>query len=83
MASAASDLLGVRLLCREGDAKILASYVGEVFRAGFGRNVFVYGKPGTGKTLLVQYILGEARKYVAEESVRRKRLPSHRIPLLR
>ena len=53
-------------LCRENDLRLMASFLSELFRSGQARNLFIFGKPGTGKTVCVQYLLGEAEKHAKE-----------------
>jgi cell division control protein 6 len=50
-------------LCRESDLKSMAGFLSEVFRAGQARNLFIYGKPGTGKTVCIRYLLNEINKH--------------------
>ena len=50
-------------LCREADLKVMAAYLSEIFRAGQARNLFVYGKPGTGKTVCIRHLLTEINRY--------------------
>jgi cell division control protein 6 len=56
-------------LCREADLKAMALFLSDVFKTGQGRNLFIYGKPGTGKTVCVQYLLSEIRKHADENHV--------------
>ena len=49
---------------REAELGALAACLAEVFRGGAGRNAFVYGKPGTGKTFCVGYLLERVRAFV-------------------
>jgi cell division control protein 6 len=53
-------------LCRESDLELMASFVSDVFRTGQGRNLFIYGKPGTGKTVCAQYLLKEIQNHANE-----------------
>lgn len=53
-------------LCREVDLRFMASFLSDVFRTGHARNLFIFGKPGTGKTVCVQYLLGEVEKHAKE-----------------
>ncbi len=57
-----SDPPGGRPLCRDEDLKIMADLISGVFRVGRGRNLFVCGRPGTGKTLCIKYIINEVRR---------------------
>jgi cell division control protein 6 len=61
-----SDPPGGKPLCREGDLELMASFLSEIFRCGQARNLFIYGKPGTGKTVCVRYLLSEINKHVEE-----------------
>jgi len=56
-------------LCREDDLKFMASYLSDVFRTGQARNLFIFGKPGTGKTLCVQYLLRKIEKHAEEKGI--------------
>ena len=49
---------------REDELRALGACLAGVFECGVGRNVFVYGKPGTGKTFCVRYLLGRVRAFV-------------------
>jgi len=48
---------------REDEVRVLAVCLADVFEKGVGRNVFVFGKSGTGKTLCVQYVLQKLREH--------------------
>jgi cell division control protein 6 len=61
-----SDPPGGMPLCRDGDLKLMASYVSEVFKIGRARNLFIWGPPGTGKTVCAQYLLKEIQKHAEE-----------------
>lgn len=52
-----------RPLCRDNDLRFMASFLSELFRTGQARNLFIFGKPGTGKTICVQYLVGEVEKH--------------------
>jgi len=56
-------------LGRDREVKALASSISDALQGGAGRNVFMFGKPGTGKTLCVHYVLDEARRYAEERSL--------------
>jgi len=64
-----SEPPGRKPLSRDEDLKLLAGYLTEVFETGSGRNILVYGRPGTGKTLCVHYLLEEARRYAGERGL--------------
>jgi len=49
---------------REVELRAIATCLAEVFKGGVGRNVFVYGRPGTGKTFCVKYVLDRVRAFV-------------------
>jgi len=53
-------------VARENLLRYLASVLSEVFRSKSCRNIFIFGKPGTGKTLCVQYALDQVKSYAAE-----------------
>jgi len=55
-----------RPICREAYLKLMASHLTDLFRAGQARNLFIYGKPGTGKTACVKYVLGEVARHAHE-----------------
>jgi len=50
-------------IARERLLRYLASALSEVFRSRSFRNIFIFGKPGTGKTLCVQYVLDQVKSY--------------------
>jgi cell division control protein 6 len=56
-------------LCRDADLRAMASSLSDVFTTGQARNLFIFGKPGTGKTVCVQYLLSEMRKHAEENHV--------------
>jgi Cdc6-like AAA superfamily ATPase len=47
----------------------LALYFADVFTSGQARNLFIYGEPGSGKTVCVKYVLGEVAKHAAEKKL--------------
>lgn len=57
---------GDKPLCRETDLKVMAAYLSEIFRCGQARNLFVYGEPGTGKTVCVRHLLSEINKHAQQ-----------------
>lgn len=61
-----SDPPSGKPLCREWDLKLMASFLSEIFRSGQARNLFIHGKPGTGKTVCVRYLLSEINKHADE-----------------
>ena len=64
-----SDPPGGKPLCREADLRVMAAYVSEIFRAGQARNLFIYGEPGTGKTVCVRYLLSEIKGHAQQTNV--------------
>lgn len=54
-------------ISREGFCEALFAYVSGVFRCGRGRNLFIFGVPGSGKTVYVKHLLLALRK-TAEDS---------------
>lgn len=60
---------GGKPLCRDADLKYMASFLTDVFKIGQARNLFIYGKPGTGKTACVQHLLTEIRRHADEKKV--------------
>jgi len=55
-----------RPICREADLKLMAHHLADLFRTGQARNLFIYGKPGTGKTACAKYLLGEVARHATE-----------------
>jgi len=49
---------------REAELRAISTCLADVFEGGVGRNVFVYGKSGTGKTFCVRYVLDRVRAFV-------------------
>ena len=64
-----SDPPSDKPLCRDEDLKTMALFLSDVFKTGQARNLFIYGKPGTGKTVCVQYLLSEIRRHAHEKHV--------------
>jgi Cdc6-like AAA superfamily ATPase len=58
-----SDPPGGRPLCRDADLKLMARHLADLFRTGQARNLFIYGGPGTGKTLCVKHVLSEVARH--------------------
>jgi len=54
---------------REDEVRVLAVCLTEVFKAGVGRNLFVFGKPGTGKTFCVLYVLQKLREHAVSKGL--------------
>lgn len=61
-----SDPPNGKPLCRDGDLKEMASYLADLFTLGQGRNLFIVGMPGTGKTLCLKFLLDEIRRHAME-----------------
>lgn len=61
-----SDPPGGRPLCRDADLKLMAKHLTDLFRTGQARNLFIYGGPGTGKTLCVKHVLSEVARHNSE-----------------
>lgn len=49
---------------REAELRAIATCLAGVFEVGVGRNVFVYGKSGSGKTFCVRFVLDRGRAFV-------------------
>ena len=64
-----SDPPGGKPLCRDEDLEYMASFLTDIFKIGQARNLFIFGKPGTGKTACVQYLLKEIRRHADEENI--------------
>jgi Cdc6-like AAA superfamily ATPase len=64
-----SDPPSGKPLCRDADLRDMASSLSDLFTTGQARNLFIDGKPGTGKTVCVQYLLSEIRKHAEENHV--------------
>jgi len=64
-----SDPPAGKPLCREQDLKYMASLLSDLFITGKGSNLFVFGKPGTGKTVCVRYLLSEIQKHAEKVGV--------------
>lgn len=47
----------------ERELETMAALLSDVFRVGRARSLFVYGKPGTGKTLCIKYVVNEINKH--------------------
>jgi cell division control protein 6 len=61
-----SDPPNGKPLCREADLKVIASHLTGLFRTGQARNLFIYGRPGSGKTACVKYVLGGVARHASE-----------------
>jgi len=61
-----SDPPGGRPLCCDGHLNLMATHLRDLFATGQARNLFIYGEPGTGKTVMVKYVLGEVAKRASE-----------------
>jgi Cdc6-like AAA superfamily ATPase len=65
-----ADPPGGAPVCRDAILEQMAGFESGVFTGGQGRNLFIYGLPGTGKTVLVRYLLSEIRKHAEETGAR-------------
>ncbi|MEM3047291.1 MAG: AAA family ATPase [Candidatus Bathyarchaeia archaeon] len=63
-----SDVTG-KPLGRDAETQALAESIAPALSGLPGRDVFVFGKPGTGKTVCVRYVLDEAGKHVEEKGL--------------
>ena len=55
-----------RPICRDAYLKLMAKHLADLFRTGQARNLFIYGGPGTGKTLCVRHLLNEVARHASE-----------------
>jgi len=62
-----SDPPNGRPLCRDPDLELMALNLEQVFTTGQATNLFICGKPGSGKTVCLLYLLDQIQKH-AEES---------------
>lgn len=68
------DFIPDKLPCREKEIEELASILAPALRGELPSNVFIYGKPGTGKTVVVRYVLTELMDAMKELKVNYVRL---------
>jgi cell division control protein 6 len=61
-----SDPPGGRPLFRDADLELMGRRLSGLFTAGQASNLFIYGTPGTGKTVCVKYMLKEVAKHASE-----------------
>jgi cell division control protein 6 len=54
---------------REDELRVLGVCLAGVFECGVGRNVFVFGGSGTGKTFCVRYLLGRVTAFVESKGL--------------
>ena len=54
---------------REPHLNRMATLLSDVFTMGKGRNLFVLGKPGTGKTVCIRYLLQELQRHAEHENI--------------
>jgi len=64
-----SDPPSCKPLCRDSYLEMMASFLTGLFRKSQGRNLFICGPSGTGKTLCVQYLLSEIRRNAVKNCV--------------
>ena len=57
---------GGRPLCRDAYLKLMARHLNNIFTTGQARNLFIYGGPGTGKTVCVKHLLSEVARHALE-----------------
>ena len=55
-----------RPLCRDAYLKLMARHLADLFKTGQARNLFIYGSPGTGKTVCVKHLLSEIVQHASE-----------------
>jgi len=67
-----ADPPGGRVLCREYYLKLMSDSLSGVFEYGRGRNLFIAGKPGSGKTICAKHILTEIRRRADEAQIQLK-----------
>jgi cell division control protein 6 len=63
-----SDPPGGKPLCRDAYLKLMAHHLADLIKVGQSRNLFIYGKPGTGKTVCVTHLLSEIGRYASEKN---------------
>jgi cell division control protein 6 len=63
-----SDPPCAKPVCRDNELQMMAALMSELFSSGQARNLFIYGKPGTGKTLCIRYLLDEINKHAVESN---------------
>ena len=56
-------------LCRKADMKQIAGFISQVFSAGQSRNIFICGRPGTGKTVCIRHLLDEVNKHAQDTGI--------------
>lgn len=61
---------GGKPLCRDADLRVMATFLSEIFRAGQARNLFIHGKPGTGKTVCIRHLLNEVNRHATETNTK-------------
>jgi Cdc6-like AAA superfamily ATPase len=61
-----SDPPNGKPLCRDDYLKLIARYLSNLFTSDQGRNLFIYGKPSTGKTACIKHVLDEVAKHATE-----------------
>ena len=54
---------------REPHLKRMAALLSDIFQTEKGRNLFIFGKPGTGKTVCVKYLLKQMQRHAEQEDI--------------
>ncbi len=63
------DYIPERLPFRESQINRVAKIFSSLIRREKGSNVFIYGKPGTGKTAVIKYVLNKFTDFVREKGI--------------
>ena len=63
------DYIPDNLPFRESQINRLAKIFSSLIRGEKGSNIFVYGKPGTGKTAVIRYVLGRFKRFIEEKGI--------------
>jgi cell division control protein 6 len=59
-------------VCRDTYLEHMARLLADFFTTGRARNLFIYGSPGTGKTICAKHVLAEAVKHASEKNIQAK-----------
>ena len=57
------------ILHRDGEIKTYYEYLKDIFSGVSPNNIFIYGKPGLGKTVLTKWVLEEVKKEAENRNV--------------